>query len=201
MFADDTLLYNLNCKPNFPTCCAIQNDADRVSSWAKAWNTTFNASKSANIVFGRSSKQNDPVPSSTLHLNGEPIPHHASTRHLGLTLTASLHWSDHIDLLIHAVAWKLCVLKRLALFPHVFLCVHSLTSTALSFAHPWNTQAVFGTTVWLRTLIVLNAFNSLLLVPSSLLTLVLLQHHPSQSAIYSLICLGLRSPGGEGAKS
>ena len=81
---------------------------------ALAFTSNMPVVASSNSVFGRSSKQDDPVPSSTFYLNGEPIPHHASTRHLGLTLTASLHWSDHIDLLIHAVAWKLCVLKRLA---------------------------------------------------------------------------------------
>lgn len=116
MFADDTLVYNLNCsyyaKPDTHTCCTLQLDVDRVSNWAKVWNTTFNATKSANIVFGRALKEDGQVPA--LSLDGTPVPRCTSTRHLGLTLTSSLQWSVHIDQLIHSVGWKVCLLKRLA---------------------------------------------------------------------------------------
>lgn len=116
MFADDTLVYNVDCRfsdrlSSSTACCALQSDANLVADWAEKWNTVFNASKSANMTFSRSPPQaNAPA----LSLKATLVPAVSTTRHLGLVLSSDLRWSAHVKQLIHSVAGKVFLLKRLA---------------------------------------------------------------------------------------
>ena len=111
LFADDTLAYD---RCNALSCnCRLKEDVENVDSWAKTWNTTFNAAKSVEMVVSR--KRQQPVGDGSLLLGGVEVPRAGSTKHLGVIVSAALSWSDHVSSLITKAAPLCGLLKRLAL--------------------------------------------------------------------------------------
>ena len=103
LFADDTLLYDINCKGNSLSspCCAIKDDLVRLDTWSEHCNVQFNPEKSAQMYISRRQAQNmDQLSPSAITLNGRAIPVVSSTNHLGVHLCETLRWSDHVDSLI-----------------------------------------------------------------------------------------------------
>ena len=120
MFADDTLIHD--CCKGIPAAsssasvctCSLSRDLQLISDWADEWQTSFNASKTVHMLFRRKHRRHTPSPSPVLLLNSNEIPFAESTRHLGVTLTSTLSWSEHISNIIQRQQFKIFVLKRLA---------------------------------------------------------------------------------------
>ena len=84
-------------------CCRLGNDIPRLDTWASEWCTTFNASKSAHmLITGNRRLRNFSRPVSSLSISGDFIPWVRSTVHLGICLSSTLSWSEHITRLIIA---------------------------------------------------------------------------------------------------
>ena len=66
------------------------------------------------MLFRRKHRRHTASPSPVLLLNSIEIPFAESTRHLGVTLTSTLSWSEHISNIILRQQFKIFVLKRLA---------------------------------------------------------------------------------------
>ena len=104
MLADDTLIHD--CCKGIPAAsssasvctCSLSRDLQLISDWADEWQTSFNASKTVHMLFRRKHRRHTPSPSPVLPvLNSNEIPFAESTRHLGVTLTSTLSWSEHIS--------------------------------------------------------------------------------------------------------
>ena len=88
-------------------------------------------SKSAHmLITGNRRLRNFSRPVSSLSISGDVIPLVRSTVHLGICLSSTLSWSEHITRLIHRVQFKVFTLKRLArrlgsesLVTRLFLCL------------------------------------------------------------------------------
>ena len=92
--------------------CRISEDLERISNWANQWDTTFNASKSMHMFFNLRQPKTGTSP--ILTLGAVEIPFTERTRHLGVVLTSSLKWTDHVQSLIRKQSFHVFVLKRLA---------------------------------------------------------------------------------------
>ena len=113
MFADDTLIHDC-CKgvpatsSSTSVCtCSLSRDLQLISDWADEWQTSFNASKTVHMLFRRKHRRHTPSPSPVLLLNSNEIPFAESTRHLGVTLTSTLSWSEHISDIIQRQQFKI----------------------------------------------------------------------------------------------
>ena len=129
LFADDTLLYDINCTGNSLTspCCAIKDDLVRLDTWSDNCNVQFNPEKSAQMYIARRQAQNmDQLSPSAITLNGRAIPVVSSTKHLGVHLCETLRWSGHVDSLIQRTQKQLFILRRLAGRPFASLLVSAV---------------------------------------------------------------------------
>ena len=95
------------------------------------------------LITGNRRLRNFSRPVSSLSISGDVIPLVRSTVHLGICLSSTLSWSEHITRLIHRVQFKVFTLKRLArrlgsesLVTRLFL---SLVRPSLEYAAPaWD---------------------------------------------------------------
>lgn len=110
LFADDTLVYDTECSVTHSSCCGLLQDAHHLDAWAAAWNTQFNASKSACMTVSRKGSAD----SSVVLLGGAAVPNVSSVKHLGIHLTSTLSWSTHIGDISRKAAPLVGLLKRLA---------------------------------------------------------------------------------------
>jgi hypothetical protein len=96
LFADDTSL--LEIIENYQESYAkLNRDLDRLNIWAKKWLITFNATKT---VYLKVSRKVNPGPKPILLLNGIVIKEVKNHKHLGLTFSDTLSWSEHINNLV-----------------------------------------------------------------------------------------------------
>ena len=93
----------------------VHATSPRTNSWFES-QTSFNASKTVHMLFRQHHRHHTVAanPSPVLLLNSIKIPHAESTRHLGVMLTGTLSWSEHISNIIQRQQFKIFVLKRLA---------------------------------------------------------------------------------------
>ena len=110
LFADNTSLYCPVTKGNMRQAEYLVNaDLDRISNWAKAWRITINQKKTVVMLFSR---KRQPPRLHDIKLDGESIQIVNSHKHLGLVLTPSLNWSEHIDMLTSRCNKRLSMLKK-----------------------------------------------------------------------------------------
>ena len=87
LYADDTLVFDSSATcsgDGSSSCCELRRDLVSVGTWARAWNTTFNASKSnAMLVHAR----NVASQTSDVGLATAVIPGVRVVRHFGVILT------------------------------------------------------------------------------------------------------------------
>ncbi len=117
IFADDTLIYDTSCTGcvvSSNQCCRIQSDLASLSKWSVENATTFNAAKSAHIVFRRSRQKSIAPVEPSLLFDGDGVPFSSSLKYLGVTFTDSLDWSAHVGDLLQRISFRLYSLKRLA---------------------------------------------------------------------------------------
>ena len=73
----------------------LQTDINNISNCIKSLYLSLNSSKCKYIIASR--KRQPTLPSSGLHLNGEALEHVRSYRYLGILVTETLTWSEHIQ--------------------------------------------------------------------------------------------------------
>ena len=149
MYADDTLLYDVNCqyrdvaRQSYPPevgtecTCMVAADTSALCGWAQNNNTIFNAAKSASMVISRS--RDSAV--GELHLDGDTIPCCETTSHLGVRLSSRLTWSAHIESLVSKTASRITLIKWMAYrlrLPCAVIsrCYLSLVRPMLEYASP-----------------------------------------------------------------
>ena len=126
LFADDTTLLATGDTVS-DTTSTLNSDLCKITDWSKKWKVTFNPSKSETVVF-----TSKPLPPSSPDLrsphtnwfppltfnNTTPLLFHNSTvkrvtthKHLGVHLSATLDWSDHVHHICLKANRKLSVLR------------------------------------------------------------------------------------------
>ena len=106
LFADDSLLY---CAIDIPQdCLALQEDLDKLSQWSYKWQMSFNVSKCKSLSITR--KRNPYLHQYTL--NGQELESVKSHPYLGVELTQSLNWNNHINNITTKANRSLGFIKR-----------------------------------------------------------------------------------------
>ena len=109
LFADDTSLYKEIENLNDPSIATLQQDLNKIESWAKAWCVEFNPLKSKCLVFCR--KNASPL-APRLTFFGFPIECVSHHEYLGVTLDSKLSWARHTDNLIKKTNFILNIMKQ-----------------------------------------------------------------------------------------
>ena len=118
LFTDDTLLDD-RCSGvsiDLP-CCRLEEDVRSLYAWAGDWCTTFEASKSAYMFISSKHRQSGDEACSSLSLSGGIIPVVRTTANLGVRISSTLSWSDHVNNIIARVKFNAFFLKCLAYHP------------------------------------------------------------------------------------
>ena len=93
LFADDTSLYIVVDSP--PVAANMLNaDLNTISNWAETWLVDFNASKTISMILSRKVNQLQHPP---LFMDNIQLNDCENHKHLGVTLSQSCRWSDHIS--------------------------------------------------------------------------------------------------------
>ena len=106
IFADDTSLFATGSDPA-ETVSQLNRDLKRISSWAKQWKVSFNAKKSKDVIFSKKYVNNSPP----LCFDGLFIDRVNKHKHLGLLLTSTLDFSQHVNDVCLRANRKLSVLR------------------------------------------------------------------------------------------
>ena len=110
LFADDTSLYSIVECPNAAARC-LNADLQTISQWTENWLVNFNANKTRSMIISRRIIS---PPHPPLFMNGTMLQETNSHKLLGLPLSISCNWLDHIKN-ISEMAWSRLNLLR-ALF-------------------------------------------------------------------------------------
>ena len=106
LLADDSLLY---CAIDIPQdCLALQEDLDKLSQWSYKWQMSFNVSKCKSLSITR--KRNPYLHQYTM--NGQELDSVKSHPYLGVELTQSLNWNNHINNITTKANRSLGFIKR-----------------------------------------------------------------------------------------
>ena len=87
----------------------LSHDLTIVSKWAKQWLVDFNQSKTEAVIF--STKRNLEEPE--LFFENTKIKISDQHKHLGLTLSSSAQWNDHINNNLEAASKVIHIMRRL----------------------------------------------------------------------------------------
>ena len=92
LFADDTSLFEIISDPliSFPR---INNDLEKLNSWAKTWLVTFNPTKTKYMIF---SKKLVKVAHPPLILDNKQLTKVSHHSQLGIVLSEDMTWNEHI---------------------------------------------------------------------------------------------------------
>lgn len=107
IFADDCTLIVSSDDPAQSTVI-LNHDLGKIKVWAAKWKITFNADKSRDIIFSKKFLNNSPP----VILNNEVISRVNTHKHLGLYLTSTLDWTEHLHYVSLRAHRKLSVLRR-----------------------------------------------------------------------------------------
>ena len=91
LYADDILLYSPIQHPS--DFISIQSDVDSISQWVCQSGHRLTLAKTRFVLFSR---QRHPL-STSLTLDGSPIPQLSSVKYFGVILSKDLTWNDHIN--------------------------------------------------------------------------------------------------------
>ena len=88
---------------------------NKIEAWADSWCVTFNASKTEEMIFSRKKRHNHPP----VHFMNKELQPTDSITLLGVTITKTLSWSEHITCIAKKTAKRLYILGRSRNFlPH-----------------------------------------------------------------------------------
>ena len=93
LFAVDTSVYIVVDIPQ-SAATILNGDMSIINDWSRLWLFDFNAAKTLSMVVSR--KINKPI-HPTLFMNNVQINGTQSHKHLGVTLSSTCHWTDHIE--------------------------------------------------------------------------------------------------------
>jgi hypothetical protein len=110
LFADDTSVFCPVQNGNIlRTAEIINTDLDKLNKWAKKWLVTINPTKTVVMLF---SKKRHPPLLPHLVLDGNQLQVVTMHKHLGIVLTQSLNWSEHINSVASKCSRLLSIFKR-----------------------------------------------------------------------------------------
>ena len=106
LFADDTIMYRQVVSP--ADHLILQQDLDRLSSWACLWQMEFNVKKCYHI----SLTNKRAVVMLPYYMHGQVLEHVTSYDYLGVRLTSKLNWKEHCDKTSNKANRSLGLVKR-----------------------------------------------------------------------------------------
>ena len=109
LFADDTSLYIIVDNP-LQAATTLNEDLEKLHSWASKWLVTFNPSKSEAITFTR--KRIRPL-HPPLYMNHQAINEVSSHKHLGLIFSNDCNWHEHIEYIKTKAWFRINIMRRL----------------------------------------------------------------------------------------
>ena len=95
LFADDTSMYK-SLNHDDTRSQLLNQDLDKISTWASKWKVLFNSLKTKLLNIKRS---NTLIPN-TLTFEGSILTHVDSHKHLGLIIQHNGKWDEHIDAIV-----------------------------------------------------------------------------------------------------
>ncbi len=110
MFADDTSLLEV-IENVVESSIRLNSDLAALQDWAAQWRVIFNELKTVFMLLSR--KLNRPV-FPPLYMNNTQLRQVESHKHLGLTLSQSFSWDDHITDVCSKANKRIGILKRLS---------------------------------------------------------------------------------------
>ena len=117
MYADDTALY-CSVNPNV-TDDLLNCELSKICDWLGANKLALNVSKTKYMVFHTANKH---VAYPQLNINGNNIERVTNFNFLGLTLSSTLSWNQHINKISLKISKSICILYRLRdIYPRAVL--------------------------------------------------------------------------------
>ena len=112
LFADDALLHQHYLPANLAGNGQIQSSITAAEEWASSWHGKFSNSKTKIMCLSGKSFSTLPDPLiGPFYIDGAAISVTESHCHLGLTISSSLNWSDHLQKIILTCSRKSGMLK------------------------------------------------------------------------------------------
>jgi hypothetical protein len=109
LFADDTCLIKTGKNP-VNIAQSLESDLRRIDAWAQNWLIDFSPAKTESLIISKKlNLDRHPV----IMFGNLPIQEVATHKHLGITISRSLHWSNHIDSVISSSSAKLNLMRVL----------------------------------------------------------------------------------------
>ena len=108
-FADDTSTIAFATSPE-SLQESLQSDVDSVYRWSVLHKLAIHPGKTVSMLFHHPNQKSTRL---DLHLNGHPITQVTSHKHLGLTLTSSFSWTDHINVTVKKALRMVAILRHL----------------------------------------------------------------------------------------
>ena len=135
LFADDCILYRQI--KNTSDTILLQEDIDRLYSWSKKWQISFNAKKCQVVSISR--KRN--VASTVYSLGKEKLQEAQSFSYLGVTISSDLRWNEHVRNVSRKATRTLNFVKR-----NIYGCSPETKARAyMSLVRP---QLEYASSVW-----------------------------------------------------
>jgi hypothetical protein len=94
IFADDTSIFTRINKNSVAAAAKLNRDLERIQAWCDKWYIKINVTKTTSVLFSRKRQPSDEIP---LYLYGKHLPNARFHKHLGIILSRSLDWHEHID--------------------------------------------------------------------------------------------------------
>ena len=107
MFADDTCLY-ITVEDPADGAEILNRNLSGVHDWATQWIVNFNAEKTKSMIIS-----NKIMPHPPIHFAGSQIVNVTKHKHLGLTLSSNLSWTEHINLILKDSSKMLEIIRKL----------------------------------------------------------------------------------------
>ena len=106
LFADDTIMYRQVASP--ADHLKLQQDLERLTSWAGLWQMEFNVKKCYHITL---TNKRAPVVL-PYYMHGQVLEHVTCYDYLGVRLTGKLNWKEHCDKISNKANKSLGLVKR-----------------------------------------------------------------------------------------
>ena len=106
LFADDTSM-SASSQNNDDIKAKLDTDLETVNHWARKWKVNFNPSKTEVIFIGNCPE------GFQINFNNTLIKPSSTHKHLGITFSSNVKWSDHIDNICKSALKEINVVKKL----------------------------------------------------------------------------------------
>lgn len=108
LYADDALEYVIDTPAN-PGCVSLQESIDCTQQWADSWHGHFSAAKTEAMLIGA------PVLADlNLTMDSNPVRQVKQHTHLGVILSSTLDWSNHVQEMIRRASRRCGLLRHMS---------------------------------------------------------------------------------------